>query len=145
VQPLHIYLQRRILVNEDGCWIWQLAPNDNGYGKAKHRTVRYLAHRLVYTYIKGEIPEGMQLDHLCRVRICVNPDHLEPVTGGENIRRRPEFAAGPGYGIFWEAGRNRWCASIKLEGGKAKRFRSYDRATAERRAADWLAANPKTY
>ena len=45
------------------------------------------AHRIVYELIKGKIPEGLFIDHLCRVRNCVNPDHLEPVTHEENIRR----------------------------------------------------------
>jgi hypothetical protein len=48
---------------------------------------KYMAHRFSYLKLVGPIPEGLQIDHLCRVRHCVNPDHLEPVTNKENIRR----------------------------------------------------------
>jgi hypothetical protein len=75
------------------CWIWQLRltlPNhrsDGGYGKLRHKGREYLAHRFYYQQAKGPVPEGLELDHLCRVRSCVNPDHLEPVTRLENMRR----------------------------------------------------------
>lgn len=66
------------------CWIWRGHINRRtGYGSRGKR----LAHRLLYEAAKGPIPAGMDVDHLCRVRSCVNPDHLEPVTRGENIRR----------------------------------------------------------
>lgn len=58
-----------------------------GYAKKSHEGRMRLAHRLVYTALAGDIPDGLQLDHLCRVRHCVNPDHLEPVTQSENNRR----------------------------------------------------------
>lgn len=48
---------------------------------------RKVVHRIAYELLVGPIPDGLQLDHLCRVRNCVNPDHLEPVTGQENMRR----------------------------------------------------------
>ncbi len=58
-----------------------------GYGLAWHKGHNNLAHRRVYELLRGPIPEGLTLDHLCRERSCVNPDHLEPVTFRENIRR----------------------------------------------------------
>lgn len=70
------------------CWLWIGALDRDGYGLfgpevgANHR-----AHRFSYTLAKGEIPEGLQLDHLCKVRNCVNPEHCEPVTGKENTLR----------------------------------------------------------
>lgn len=67
------------------CWIWDLHLDEGGYG----RTGTGGAHRAVYQERVGPIPEGLQLDHLCRVRNCVNPDHLEPVTHTENMRRSP--------------------------------------------------------
>lgn len=80
-----------------GCWLWQRAINDKGYGVATigvwpDRAWRG-AHRVVYEELVGPIPDGLQLDHLCRVRHCVNPDHLEPVTIEENILRGVGFAA----------------------------------------------------
>jgi hypothetical protein len=69
------------------CWIWQLAKGTNGYGMSSTATGKVLAHRLYYEHKYGPIPTDRQLDHLCRVRACVNPDHLEPVTGAENVRR----------------------------------------------------------
>lgn len=53
----------------------------------KNKRVSKSAHREAYKAFKGEIPDGLELDHLCRVRNCVNPDHLEPVTRLENARR----------------------------------------------------------
>lgn len=70
-----------------GCWLWTGTINDSGYGRFNVSDRRERAHRLLYEYLKGPIPEGLILDHLCRVRSCVNPDHLEPVTQGENVRR----------------------------------------------------------
>ena len=65
------------------CWIWKAALNADGYGKLQ----QHLAHRLTYIELHGAIPEGLQMDHLCRVRSCCNPAHLEPVTPAENTRR----------------------------------------------------------
>lgn len=65
------------------CWIWAGGITLNGYGNYRNRG----AHRAVYEALVGEIPDGMQLDHLCRVKSCVNPDHLEPVTASENMKR----------------------------------------------------------
>lgn len=67
----------------DGCWLWNGRLNASGYG-VFHQTP---AHRLVYELLVGPIPDGLVLDHLCRVRHCVNPDHLEPITQEENMRR----------------------------------------------------------
>lgn len=65
------------------CWVWQRAINSHGYGRMPSGS----AHRGMYERHKGPIPDGLTLDHLCRVRACVNPDHLEPVTNAENLRR----------------------------------------------------------
>lgn len=73
---------------ETPCWIWQAALNSGGYGTTTDGSGRgVMAHRLVYEHYRGTIPEGLFLDHLCRNPACVNPDHLEPVTNSENVRR----------------------------------------------------------
>ncbi len=64
----------------DGCWEWQACLGSGGYGKFPHKSVMILAHRYAYVEARGAIPAGLELDHLCRNRKCVNPDHLEPVT-----------------------------------------------------------------
>lgn len=69
------------------CWIWALATKPNGYGHVRVDGRDEYAHRAYWREAHGPIPTGLDLDHLCRVRACVNPDHLEPVTRAENMRR----------------------------------------------------------
>lgn len=86
-------LSERVLsnysVNEHGCWVWIRQLNNDGYGLIWDGRVRQkvCAHRVSYELARGSIPSGLELDHLCRVRACINPDHLEPVIHAENIRR----------------------------------------------------------
>ena len=73
-----------------GCWLWQGARNKrSGYGSVADpvKGSSGYAHRFAYRELVGPIPEGLVIDHLCRVRHCVNPDHMEPVTSGENVLR----------------------------------------------------------
>lgn len=73
-----------------GCWLWVGARLPNGYGSVGvigRGDKSQLAHRYVYATLVGAIASDLQLDHLCRVRCCVNPSHLDPVTQAENIRR----------------------------------------------------------
>ena len=70
-----------------GCWLWIGARDHYGYGAIHLKAVLRKAHRVVYEMYKGTIPEGLELDHKCRLTCCVNPDHLEPVTHKENLRR----------------------------------------------------------
>lgn len=65
------------------CWIWTGSRSPDGYG----RHGGTYAHTLLYEAHVGPVPEGQELDHLCRVPACCNPDHLEPVTHAENVRR----------------------------------------------------------
>jgi hypothetical protein len=73
----------------EGCWEWLACRNAFGYGVLKPPSFDklMLAHRYTYELLVGPIPDGLQLDHLCRNRGCVNPAHLEPVTNRENCQR----------------------------------------------------------
>lgn len=73
--------------HETACWVWTGALTRKGYGHFSVNSGYFGAHRFAYLHYRGLIPPGMVLDHLCRVRHCVNPDHLEPVTSAENTRR----------------------------------------------------------
>lgn len=77
----------------DGCWLWTGAKTTTGYGSVwlDGRSVK--AHRVAYELLVGRIPDGLTIDHLCRVRLCVNPAHLEPVTNRENTLRSPQSEA----------------------------------------------------
>lgn len=70
------------------CWEWTGSKNSGGYGNIGIAFYGHnVAHRYAYELLVRPIPDGLQLDHLCRNRCCVNPDHLEPVTNQENARR----------------------------------------------------------
>lgn len=71
----------------EDCWLWTGRTNKGGYGRLYHDGSLWVTHRLAYTFWLGAVPEGLVLDHLCRVRNCVNPAHLEPVTDRENVLR----------------------------------------------------------
>lgn len=81
----------RVVVDANGCWTWTGSPTSNGYGRiswAVDRKITYaLTHRVMWAHHRGAIPEGLDLDHLCRNRLCCNPDHLEPVTRQTNLLR----------------------------------------------------------
>jgi len=69
-----------------GCWLWT-GYLTRGYGQFNIDGQMHRAHRLAYERLVGPIPESLDIDHICRIRNCVNPEHLEPVTRAENIRR----------------------------------------------------------
>lgn len=83
------YFMRKVHIPDDAdqCWIWLGARKGGGYGNFWNGQRPVGAHRYAYELFVGEIPEGYEVDHLCRVRLCVNPKHLEAVTHQENIRR----------------------------------------------------------
>ena len=70
-----------------GCWLWEGALTSHGYGSVWLNGCVHGAHRAVYEFYKGPIPADKELDHLCRIRSCCNPDHLEPVIHMVNSQR----------------------------------------------------------
>jgi hypothetical protein len=77
----------RHTVDERGCHIWSGAVHKSGYGQVKWKGKSTVAHRVIYELVKGEVPEGMVIDHLCSVKLCVNPEHLEAVNYSTNTQR----------------------------------------------------------
>jgi len=97
IDPNRFWRTVDITAGPDQCWPWMGALNSGGYGeftkrvgssRSPHSQVyRWRAHRVAYELAIGPIPDGLVIDHLCRVRNCVNPSHLEPVTQRVNVRR----------------------------------------------------------
>jgi hypothetical protein len=101
-----------------GCWLWTGSIGSAGYGRIVIDTKRYQAHRLIYELLVEPIPDGLEIDHLCRVRNCVNPDHLEPVTQIENLRRARRFHYGGDGG---DSDPNKCVRGHRLEGDNVYR------------------------
>lgn len=102
-------MEKAVPEPNSGCWLWMGALAATGYGViglgARSEGVD-LAHRVSYRLHCGEIPTGLDLDHLCRTRCCVNPDHLEPVTRRVNWERGMHPIA-----VAWRASQQCRCAS----------------------------------
>ena len=98
-EPLLMRLGRHTLIG-DGCWAWTGAKKTGGYGNMWWNGKMRMAHRMWYEALRGRIPEGLVIDHLCQQESCVNPWHLEAVTQAVNVRRgygilpRPEYPTG---------------------------------------------------
>jgi hypothetical protein len=93
-RPVLDRIAAKVATDDDGCLIW-LGATTRGYGRVSvggRGGAFRLTHRVLYEELVGPIPEGMQLDHLCRVRGCCLPAHLEPVTPRENGARSNNFA-----------------------------------------------------
>ena len=84
----------RLLIQPDGCVVWQGSKRANGYGQLKRFGKGLLVHRVMYELMAGPIPSGMCIDHLCGNKACANVSHLEVVTSHENTRRHLERTGG---------------------------------------------------
>lgn len=80
-------LSQKVMIHPSGCWLWTGAKTPSGYGKINRNGRFQYVHRFAYEMAFGAIPTGLEIDHLCGNRSCVNPSHLEPVTRQENITR----------------------------------------------------------
>lgn len=119
------------VVKTESCWIWTGSHQVGGYGNFQPIKGRGIgAHRYAYQITVGPIPNGLQLDHLCRNRLCVNPAHLEPVTARENTLRGNTMPAlnaakthcpnGHEYSHVW--GGRRYCSTCQA--AKTRRLRA---------------------
>ena len=89
--PLHVVERFWSRVDKSGdCWLWTAGLDPSGYGRLRVDGLPRLVHRVSYVIARGPIPTGLTVDHLCFVRTCVNPDHLEAVTSEVNYRRAVE-------------------------------------------------------
>lgn len=107
------------------CWIWQRATDGTGYGRMCIDGEFYQAHRVFHERKHGPIPAGKQLDHLCRQRPCINPDHTEPVTNAENTQRGNRAV------LSWPVVREMRATGTRTE--------AFYRAAADRHGASWHA------
>ena len=90
IQEIKDDIYKKIIIDKNGCWLWQKRINKSGYGitsRVYKGKIESQPHRLSYKVHIGDIKPRLMLDHLCRVRNCVNPYHLEPVTHRENQLR----------------------------------------------------------
>jgi len=105
-----------------GCWTWTAAiSEDDGYGRFGIGQSVKLSHRVSYELSVGTIPDGMEIDHKCRNRACVNPKHLRVVTSQKNRENHsgPQSNSKTGIrGVYWVAGKRKWGASVNQKGRK---------------------------
>lgn len=139
-----------IALTESGCIVWLGGLNGVGYGQfykgrsSLDETGKTYAHRWSYEYHVGPIPDGLHLDHLCRNRRCVNPDHLEPVTIRENLLRGESPSAKHAVKTHCPAGHPYSGSNLHLTPSGQRKCRACDRTrAAARRRADRLAFTPK--
>jgi len=93
IPPASARLFSRLTIAPSGCLLWTGAKTGNGYGHMSIGGRLYQVHRLMYEIFAGPIPNGLELDHLCKVRLCASPAHLEPVTHRVNVLRGDSPAA----------------------------------------------------
>lgn len=117
-----------------GCVLWLGARNTNGYGQIQFRGRLWQAHILAYVSVNGPVPEGLVLDHKCRVKACVNVAHLHAVTPRQNAENQTARRhSGTGIrGVHWSKQRRKWVAAAAT--GGVKKIAGYfdDIAEAER-------------
>lgn len=113
---------------DDGCWLWTASCDTKGYGKFYDGERLVCAYRWSWIDANGPVPDGLELDHLCRERRCVNPAHLEPVTHAENRRRARKATCVNGHdydeaNTYISRGGRRSCRACNRNNGRALRAR----------------------
>lgn len=91
-QPINLQqLRERTIVDDSGCHIWQGTVHHHGYGTIKVANRTLHVHRVIYELHNGPLPKGLPLHHLCHTKLCVNPDHLEPISRAEHASLHRAF------------------------------------------------------
>lgn len=127
-----IEIKEDLEFNGSYCWVWTRYSNQGGYGRVSLNNERHVAHRAFYQLMVGPIPKGLELDHLCRVRNCCNPEHLEPVTPRENCMRGESLASinakkttcGKCGGPYSFKGKHRVCYPCRVKSNEQYRLRT---------------------
>lgn len=119
--PIERFRQNLQDPDHKGCIVWKGAPNAAGYGRLSVDGRRVLAHRFAYELANGSIPDGLVIDHKCRNRLCVNPDHLRACTNRENCASGIRGELRPGkssrFRGAWRRPRyRRWESAIQVDG-----------------------------
>lgn len=135
-------MREKIEIDDNGCWLWTAYVAPNGYGRlivgsridGTRRCA--VAHRVSFEHFVGPVPDGFELDHLCNVRRCVNPEHLQVVTHRENIVRSSNFIADHARQTRCVRGHEFTENNTRVyRGGRFCRACERDRSTARRQAA----------
>lgn len=111
-------LLSRLIIDPSGCILWTGSINNCGYGRITANGQSRYVHRLVWELFVGPVPDGLQLDHLCRVRHCANVAHLEPVSPRENVLRGDTFAAAYALKTHCPHGHEYTPANTKINRGR---------------------------
>lgn len=102
---------------ETGCWVWQRCKTRDGYGSLNAEGRTWLAHRYYWTQANGPIAPGLEADHVCHNRACVNPGHIRLVTHRENTQnRRGGRGASSHRGVHWHKKNGCWVARVMVDG-----------------------------
>lgn len=132
-----VYFWEKVQKQDGGCWLWTAATNRDGYGEFAHVGKHWGAHRFSFLLANGDLPDGVEIDHLCRVRNCVNPAHLQAVNHKLNVHRgilgnKTHCPHGHEY-----TPENTRVVHLSSRGGRTTRAcRTCDRARARKRNAE---------
>lgn len=128
----------------ESCWLWTASTKPQGYGEFRLNGGNKYAHRLVFAELNGPIPEGIEIDHKCYNRSCVNPKHLRPVTKAQNGHNRSGLNRNNSSGVrgvVWLKANRKWMAQAKLN-NKRHYIGSYDTIEeAEKAVVSWRREN----
>ena len=133
----------KYIIQADGCWRWTAAVNGDGYGRIGYggRGCSMMAHRASWQVHGKEVPDDMELDHLCKNRWCVNPDHLEAVPHKVNVLRGASIATRYSARTHCDAGHPFAGENLILRSDGGRGCRICTRLLGRERMAQWRAAN----